>query len=202
MEDKRIDGMESLRLITEMINRTKREEPMKQDYNQFLLYGYTAVIIALCAWVLIKFTGHDEFMFLWFAMFLPYLWTSFSGKKGSGKVVTYLDSMLTSIWQVVSCMFIFTLVAIVLAGVVSGMNEIDLSLMMPLSLIYAGMGTSMTGVVLKEEWFIWPPLVGLVAAACMLVDDDCDNSWNLLFGAGFLIFMVIPAHIARNKVGK
>lgn len=64
---------------------------------------------------------------------------------------------------------------------------------MPLSVIYAGIGTAMTGLVIKEKIFVWLPLAGLLASVYML-------SWNVLFGLSFLVFMVIPAHIVRSKI--
>ena len=194
MEDKKITEKESLELISEMLRKTKEGAAMKQDYNAFLFYGYTAAAVSLAAWLLIHFTDEMKFMFVWFAMFLPYLWTTFSGKRKKPEVTTYIDGMLGNIWKVIGSMFGLTLIAMLLIGIV-GTKEIDFSLMMPLAIIYGGIGTSMTGLVIKEKWFIWPPLVGLVAAVYMLMDGSCDNLWNFLFGLSFLAFMAIPAHI-------
>ena len=140
-----------------------------------------------------------EFMFVWFAMFLPYLWTTFSGKRKKPEVTTYIDGMLGNIWKVIGSMFGLTLIAMLLIGIVAT-KEINFSLMMPLAIIYGGIGTSMTGLVIKEKWFVWPPLIGLVAAVYMLMDGSCDNLWNFLFGLSFLAFMAIPAHIVRSKI--
>lgn len=71
---------------------------------------------------------------------------------------------------------------------------------MPLSVIYAGIGTAMTGLVIKEKIFVWLPLAGLLASVYMLQSGGYDNSWNVLFGLSFLVFMVIPAHIVRSKI--
>lgn len=95
-------------------------------------------------------------------------------------------------------MFGLTIIAIVAIGAYVG--KIDFSLMMPLSIIYAGIGVSMTGLVIKEKSFVWFPLVGLLAAVYMLLAGTFDNTWNLLFGLSFLLFMVIPAHIVRSKI--
>lgn len=199
MEDKKINEKESLELISEMIRKTKEGAAMKQDYNAFLFYGYTATAVSLIAWLLIHFTGKMEFMFVWFAMFLPYLWTTFSGKLKKPEVTTYIDGMLGNIWKVIGSVFGLTLIAMLLIGI-AVTKEINFSLMMPLAIIYGGIGTSMTGLVIKEKWFVWPPLIGLVAAVYMLMDGSCDNLWNFLFGLSFLAFMAIPAHIVRSKI--
>lgn len=198
MENKRINELESLELITDMIQKTKNGTAMKKDYNTFLLYGYSALTVSLVTWTLMLFTGKKEFMLIWFAMFLIYLADTFICKRTKPEVTTYLDSMLGNVWKVTGSMFWLTIIAILLAGILT--REINFSLMMPLSLIYAGIGTSMTGLMIKEKAFVWTPLVGLLAAVYMLIEGKCDNSWNLLFGISFLVFMIIPAHIARNKI--
>ncbi len=198
MEEKRLNERESLEIISEMIQKTKSEPAMKQDYNAFLLYGYSAAIVSVAAWAVLHFTGRTEWLFIWFVLFLPSLWGFFTNKQRKPEVITYLSSMLGKIWQVIGSMFGLTCLAIVAIGFVIG--RIDFSLMLPLSLLYAGIGTSMTGLVIKERLFIWLPLVGLVAAIYMLLSEGYDNVWNLLFGASFLLFMVIPAHICRSKI--
>lgn len=198
MEDRKINEMESIELISEMIRKTKKEASMKQDYNAFLFYGYAVVFISIVAWVGIQLTGRHEFMFVWFAMFLPYIWTLLRSKRVKQGVTTYLGEMLDHIWKIIGSMFVLTVFVILAVG--WGIGRIDFSLMMPLSLIYAGIGTSMTGLVMKEKGFVWTPLVGLLTAVFMLADGSCTNTWNLLFGFSFLVFMVIPAHIVRSKI--
>ncbi len=198
MEDKRLNEKESLELITNMIKQTKNEPSMKEDYNAFLLYGYLATIISILIGAFIYFTGQPEYSCIWFIMFVPYLWNVFTNKRKDQKVITYLNSMLENIWKVIGSMFGLTVFAIIVIGIIGG--KMDFSLMMPLSLIYAGIGTSMTGLVIKEKMFIWCPLIGLFAAVYMLMAEGYDNSWNILFGLSFLIFMVIPAHVCRNKI--
>lgn len=198
MEDKAINQKESLDLISEMIRKTRNQPSTRKDFDAFLLYGYSAVAIAVMAWLAIRLTGNMRFMLIWFAMFLPYLWMSLTGKSRKPEVTTYLDSMLANVWKVIGSMFGLTVVAIAAIGALIG--HIDFSLMMPLSIIYGGIGTSMTGLVIKEKWFVWPPLAGLLVAIYMFITGTCDNSWNLLFGASFLYFMVIPAHVVRAKI--
>ena len=198
MEDRKINERESLELISDMIRKTKKGTAMKKDYNTFLIYGYTALITAIITWVTVHFTGRGEAMFTWFAMFIPYIANTFVRKSSKPEVTTYIDSMLGNIWKVIGSMFIFTVIAIVLIGVLT--HVMNFSIMMPLSLIYAGIGTSMTGLVIKEKAFIWTPLAGLLAAVYMLTEGWCHNFWNILFGMSFLVFMIIPAHIARNKI--
>ncbi len=198
MEDKKINQKESLDLISEMIQKTKSETTTKQDYNSFLMYGYAATIVALIVWALVHFTGNLAWSFVWFAMFLPSLWDICTSKRQPQGVVTYFQSMIQNIWVVIWSMFGLTVIAITAIGFAVG--KIDFSLMSPLSLIYAGIGTSMTGLVIKEKAFVWLPLVALFAAVYMLLGEAYDNVWNLLMAVSFLISMVIPSHICRSKI--
>lgn len=198
MEDRKINEVESLELISDMIRKTKKEASLKQDYNQLLLYGYSAVALSVLVWFLIYFTENWSYQFVWFAMLVLYLCGTFTGKRNKTGAVTYLESMLGNIWKIIGSMFGLTIIAIVAIGAYVG--KIDFSLMMPLSIIYAGIGVSMTGLVIKEKSFVWFPLVGLLAAVYMLLAGTFDNTWNLLFGLSFLLFMVIPAHIVRSKI--
>lgn len=201
MEKKVFTESESIELIAQMIQTTKNRVS-QSDFNPFLVWGYTVTAISIADYILIKITDNPLWFLLWFVLFIPYFVSLFRRKKPD--VVTYIDDMLQNVWRVIGSMFGLTIVAITCIGL--GIGIIDFSIMMPLSIIYAGIGTSITGLIIKEKWFIWTPLAGLVAATYMLVTSHTgthtDNLWNLLFGISFLIFMVIPAHIVRHKISK
>lgn len=201
MEKKVFTESESIELIAEMIKTTKNRVS-QSDFNPFLVWGYTVTAISIADYILIKITDNPLWFLLWFVLFIPYLVSLFKRKRP--EVVTYIDNMLHSVWQVIGAMFGLTAIAITCIGACIG--SINYSIMMPLSIIYAGIGTSITGLIIKEKWFIWTPLAGLVAATYMLITSHTgahtDNLWNLLFGVSFLIFMVIPAHIVRHKISK
>ena len=135
---------------------------------------------------------------LWGIMFLPYFATliqTFLGKKKRSGVVTYLQEMMDKVWKIIASMFGLTLLSLIGWSLYFG--RLDFSLMVPLTIIYAGIGTSITGMLIKEDWLTYPPLIGLVIATYMFFDGQYDNSWNLLIGTAFLLFMIIPAHICR-----
>ena len=66
-----------------MIRKTRNQPSTRKDFDAFLLYGYSAVAIAVMAWLAIRLTGNMRFMLIWFAMFLPYLWMSLTAKAES-----------------------------------------------------------------------------------------------------------------------
>lgn len=191
------DALQSLEIITRMIHKTKNEV-LRKDFNEFLFYGYAVILTAILTYSLIHFTGNPRFWLLWNIMFLPYIVTlvqTFLGKRKKPEVVTYLQEMMDKTWKIIASMFGLTMLA--LLGWSFFFGRFDFSLMIPLTIVYAGTGTSITGILLKENWLTYPPLIGLVIATYMLLGGQYDNSWNLLIGVAFLLFMVIPAHICR-----
>ncbi|MDE5743096.1 MAG: hypothetical protein K2H62_01945 [Bacteroidales bacterium] len=200
MQNETFNEQDSLRVITEMIHKTKNEV-IKKDFNAFLFYGYAVLFTSAVTYITIYLTGNPNFMMLWGIMFLPYFATliqTFLGKKKRSGVVTYLQEMMDKVWKIIASMFGLTLLSLIGWSLYFG--RLDFSLMVPLTIIYAGIGTSITGMLIKEDWLTYPPLIGLVIATYMFFDGQYDNSWNLLIGAAFLLFMIIPAHICRiNK---
>ena len=187
MEEKKLTGAESLELISRMIETTKKRMEVGSG-NKFLLYGYSAVALSVAVFLLVRFTGDPRWNFAWFLMFIP--------------VVTYMDGVLSGMWRIVGALFFLTVIVLCAMAFVYGVA--DFSLMLPLGLLYACFGTSVTGIVIKESWLVCMPLVGFVAAVGMLVSyalpvDDCRLYWGLWFGLSFLVMMVVPGHIINRK---
>ena len=187
MEEKKLTGAESLEV---------------GSGNKFLLYGYSAVALSVAVFLLVRFTGDPRWNFAWFLMFIPGMVDAAASRKRRPAVVTYMDGVLSGMWWIVGALFFLTV--IVLCAMAFVYSVADFSLMLPLGLLYACFGTSVTGIVIKEPWLVCMPLVGFVAAVGMLVSyallvDDCRLYWGLWFGLSFLVMMVVPGHIINRK---
>ncbi len=88
---------ESLELITQMIQKTRKELEVGSG-NVFLCYGYTSVILAIAVYLITHFTTQPAWNFLWFAMFLPQPIIYFKNKKCKPHAVSYTDKMLNNTW--------------------------------------------------------------------------------------------------------
>ena len=112
-----------------------------------------------------------------------------------------MDKAVDNTWTVVGSLFALSVVAILLTGVWIGV--INFCLMLPLSLLYAGIGISITGVITKSQWLIYSPLPAFVLAiymlAALVTEGKIAVTWHLWFGFSFLIMMVIPGHILNNQ---
>lgn len=158
MEEKKLTGAESLELISRMIETTKKRMEVGSG-NKFLLYGYSAVALSVAVFLLVRFTGDPRWNFAWFLMFIPGMVDAAASRKRRPAVVTYMDGVLSGMWWIVGALFFLTVIVLCAMAFVYGVA--DFSLMLPLGLLYACFGTSVTGIVIKEPWLVCMPLVGL-----------------------------------------
>ena len=200
MEEKRMNEQESLALISEMIELTKEKMEVGAG-NLFLLYGSTATALSVLVYLLVENTQNHSWSSLWFLMFLPQLVVSYINRNKKESVVSYTDKAVNSVWQVVGGLFVLSVV--VLFALLMFVGKVNFAVMMPLSLIYAGVGTSVTGVLLREKCLVYTPCVAFVLAVYMVnayvVGSAYEVSWQLLFGLAFLCMMVVPGCILNAK---
>ena len=191
MEEKKFTEKESLELISHMIQAT-RKNLVKDQGNYFIIYTLLRMIPTPWWWA-----G-------WFLMFLPVIILLLKGKRNSPTVVTYTDSMVNKVWQVVGTLFSLTVLVMLALSLLVG--KCDFMLMLPLCLLYASIGTAITGLVIREKCLSYTPFAGFVFAIYMLMNYTINNSidirWNLYFGLSFVIMMIIPGHVLNNKSEK
>lgn len=203
MEEKKFTEKESLELISQMIQAT-RKNLVKGQGNYFIIYGYTAAILSIIIYTLLCMTHTPWWWAGWFLMFLPVIILSFKEKRNTPTVITYTDSMVNKVWQVMGASFLLTMLVILALSFIVG--KCDFMLMLPLCLLYASIGTAITGLVIREKCLLYTPLVGFVLAIYMLMSYTINNSatilWNLYFGLSFVGMMIIPGHILNNKSEK
>ena len=204
MEDKKLNEKESLALITQMINSSKKNMEIGQG-NIMLIYGYFTTALSIVLFALISLT-HD-FIWSWGWMLMFGIWSimSYRQRQKPPKVVTYTDKVISKVWQVMGWMFIVTFLTI---GIIefSFARYIDFILMLPLSLIYCGIGVSITGIIIQERWMTYTPLIAFIIAIYMLtmlmIGEKATTLWYLYFGLSFVFMMIIPGHIVNHKAKK
>ena len=203
MKENRFSEKESLELITKMIQQTKQNLQVGSG-NILLHYGYTAILISLVVYLLCRFTGEMYWHNLWFLMFVPMVIEKISSKRRPEPVVTYIDKAVTNVWGVINALFVVSVLTILLIGFLT--KVIPFILMMPLALLYVGIGTACTGVLTNDKSITYFPLVSFVISIYMLVTLFTTRmftiEWNLLGGLAFLTMLVIPGHLLNYKSQK
>ena len=204
MEDKKLNEKESLALITQMINSSKENMEIGQG-NIMLIYGYFTTALSIVLFVLISLTHNFIWSWGWMLMFVIWPIMSYRQRQRPPKVVTYTDKVISKVWQVMGWMFIVTFLTI---GIIefSFARYIDFILMLPLSLIYCGIGVSITGIIIQERWMTYTPQIAFIIAIYMLtmlmIGEKATTLWYLYFGLSFVFMMIIPGHIVNHKAKK
>ena len=203
MNEKQLSEKESLEIISRMINSTKQNMEVGQG-NVLLYWGYATFIVSLLVTALVYFTGNLAWCWAWSLLFLLQVGLLIQKKKNPDRVVSYVDQSIHMVWQVVGRLFGLTFLALLLYLLAAGKNP--MILMMPLSLLYASIGVSITGIFLRQKSMIYFPIVVIILAIYMLLGLTYGGSitvwWNLYFGIAFVFMMVIPGHLLNSKMKK
>jgi hypothetical protein len=197
MEEKDLTEKESLELIARMIQSSKENMEVGRG-NRFLYWGYFTVTLSIVVYVLVALTNNSIWSCSWMLMFG--FWGFISYKEKKPVVVTYTDKVINQVWRVMGYMFILTFIVVSILQLIA--HYPSLSLMMPLSLLYVGIGVSITGIILQDKWLIYSPFISFVITfymLTMLIIRGPSNSWSLLFGFAFGIMYIIPGHIMNHK---
>lgn len=194
---------ESLELITQMIQKTRKELEVGSG-NVFLCYGYTSVILAIAVYLITHFTTQPAWNFLWFAMFLPQPIIYFKNKKCKPHAVSYTDKMLNNTWKIVGWLMVLTCATIIGMGFLT--LSINFSLMLPLALLYVCIGTMISGLVVNVPSITRITVAAAIIPVTLLIEMRSGQafhaSWNLMAAIAFLVALIIPRHILNHKAAK
>ncbi|GGJ91705.1 MULTISPECIES: hypothetical protein [Parabacteroides] len=204
MEERTLNEKESLALITQMISSSKKNMEIGQG-NYMLIWGYFTTTLSIILFALVNLTHNFIWSWGWMLMFVMWPIMSYRQRQKPPRVVTYTDKVISQVWQVMGWMFIVTFLTI---GIIefSFARYIDFILMLPLSLIYCGIGVSITGIIIQERWMTYTPLIAFIIAIYMLtmlmIGEKATTLWYLYFGLSFVFMMIIPGHIVNHKAKK
>jgi len=97
-EEKIMTGEESLKIITQMINKTKGN--IAQGSFHLLFWGWLILVCSLSEFILYRFTDFNNVWFVWFftipGVFVSLIYGFVKGKKAS--VHTYAEKLYMWIW--------------------------------------------------------------------------------------------------------
>lgn len=97
--EKEMTGEESLKIITEMINKTKVN--IRQGSFHLLFWGWLIVICSLSEYMLSRFTDFASPWYVWFfvipGVFVSVLYGFIKGRKAA--IHTYADLIYASVWM-------------------------------------------------------------------------------------------------------
>lgn len=205
METKKMNEKESLELIAQMIQQTKQRISKSWGFS-FLLAGYSTAIVAIAIYTLNYIASNQWWNLGWALLFLLWPIGVYLDKKYKPDVITYIDAIVNKVWSVINIVMTSTFF-VVMALIPIGMILFGISgsvsgyTMMPLVVLFLGIGVSITGAIIKERAITYLPLIGIAIAVYMLVSRDYQNTY-LYFGLSLLPIIIIPGHILNRKARK
>ena len=204
MEERTISERESLAIITEMIDRTKRRLRIG-DGNMLLLWGYTSLVVTLLTFIVHSITRPPASIWLWF------LFCIIGGvasaricrrRKSDNTARTYTDAISSHLWALVGYCAIF-ITAICLALMLFGGKDCWIAMLI-FGLLIVGIAIAVQGFIIRERALVTGGSVGIAAGltvmCCSIGGITIAASWCYpLIAASFLLMLVIPGHILNRK---
>jgi hypothetical protein len=187
-DEKMMTGEESLKIITEMINRTKVN--IRQGSFHLLFWGWLITVCSLSEWLITNLTHYAHPYYVWILMipgaFVSMIYGAVTGRKA--KVHTYADVLYMWTW------IGFLFAAIVLFIVQSDRMEN----ITPYILLLAGFPTFLSGFIVKFKPLIAGGICFWVIA--ILVHFAGPSLALLGTPVAMLTGYLIPGYMLRNKV--
>ena len=187
-EEKMMTGEESLKIITEMIYKTKVN--IRQGSFHLLFWGWLIFVCCLTEYLLMTFAHYSHHYYVWFitipGVFVSLIYGFMTGRKET--VHTYADRIYMWTWMG----FMFTTIVLFIV------QSKNLSTVGIYILLLAGFPTFVSGFIIKFK----PLIIGgicfwLIAIAVNYAGPSISS---LGMAVAVLTGYLIPGYMLRNKV--
>jgi hypothetical protein len=186
-DEKMMTGEESLRIITEMINKTKVN--IRHGSFHLLFWGWLLIFCSLAVWLLVNYTSFSHPYSVWFLVipgaFVSMIYGFVNGRKS--KVRTYADGLYMWTW----IGFLITATVLFIVGAKS-MQTIT-----PLILLLAGFATFVTGSIIKFKPLVLGSICFWIVA--LLVHFAGPEYSSLGTAVAVLIGYLIPGYMLKHR---
>ncbi|MES2374760.1 MAG: hypothetical protein V4557_19440 [Bacteroidota bacterium] len=186
-EETTLNAQESLTLIMQVISQTK--ENLKQHSFIFLLWGWLLSIASI-----VRFVFQTETDFKYYFIPFPILaligivsTVVFYKRKEQRPPETHLNYFIKRLWLVMAAGFAVIVFVSVYQNVVS----------FTYTLILAGVGTFVTGLVMKFNPFLTGGICFFISAVCCVFVPD--EYKVLIHGGAIIAGYIIPGYLLKNS---
>ena len=199
MEERKLNEKESLELIAQMIQNSKKNLQVGRG-NQFILWGWLGAITSLVVMGMLMWTKNPAWNWLWFA--IPVIgWPvmMWQMKKEKKPVVTFTDKVLKAVWiSIGSIGMLGTFLMAIYAK--------NMMLMLPGVSILIAIGVFITGAILDDRALktrTFGALLLIMMASCHIVFMQDDFYWYYItFSLGFIVMLVMPGYHLNKEAKK
>ena len=146
-QNKEMTAHESLKLISETLNNSRRDI-LSKSAKYYVLWGTLLTVFSLVIYLLWHSTGKPAWNMLWFAMpALGYLFAWMIGKNDKALPESFVGSITGKVWA------LFGLFSVTLSAIAVFFVPMPITFTI---IILLGLAESITGVILKN----WPIIIG------------------------------------------
>jgi hypothetical protein len=205
MEEKNLNEKESIELISRMIQQSSHRIE-RGSGNLFLVWGYVCAAVSLLVFCLFMLTANPLFNFLY--LLIPvfgFLIQAIVQKKTSqkeGHAMSFTDFAIGKTWSTLSPIFFIAMLPCIFYMFFYNQGMIWIALFV-LGLLLPGIGTTISGQLLKEKVMIYGGYVGIILGVIVLCEcmHTCrvNGLWYLIFSAAYVFMMIIPGHYLNLK---
>jgi hypothetical protein len=189
-EEKMMTGEESLKIITDMINRTKAN--VRQSSFHLIFWGWLIFICSIGEYILMKFTGMTSPWYIWYLV-APGVLVSMAYGFSKGRkehVHSYADMVYMWTW------IGFLVVAIILMLILNLEKRYDL--IPTFILLAAGLPTFISGIIIKYR-----PLVigGLSMWVISLISYFAGGDFSpFAVACAMVTGYLVPGYLIRRRI--
>ena len=199
MEERKLNEKESLELIAQMIQNSKKNLQVGRG-NQFILWGWLGAITSLVVMGMLMWTKNPMWNWLWFA--IPVIgWPTmmWQMKKEEKPVVTFTDKVLKAVWMSIGSIGM-------LGTFLMAIYARNMMLMLPGVSILIAIGVFITGAILDDRALktrTFGALLLIMMASCHIVFMQDDFYWYYItFSLGFIVMLVMPGYHLNKEAKK
>ena len=210
MEKSKFTEKESLALISQMIQQTRRSMAHGAG-NQLLVWGWLCTVVTLAVFAAVLAT--ENIMVSYGYLAIPVIGIPVSliigrhrKRNGDGECDTYISSSIHKVWKCVAGIFAFYAITCLVGFVCqkSLVTHIHLG-WFTLGMLVPAIGAYITGVLLGDKRIEWSAFVSivfsLVCATELLGGDSLtlDAKWAVVFAVTSICSMVVPGYIINKN---
>ena len=204
MEERKMNEVESLELITSMINDSRAR--MRRDFGTpFLVWGYTTVLVSIIQALIVTFV--DDFMpYLWLWCAIPLIgWPlMYCLNRQESGAVNYIDRCVGAVWTGIGIASVF--IPFYCGFGISVFSTV---------VVLMGVGTYVTAVVIKDKVvkrigvvaIISPVTFAIAKFAYVRSHTVHDVAYYgglyltecIIFAVIIFLLLVVPGHILNRK---
>ena len=199
MEERKLNEKESLELIAQMIQNSKKNLQVGRG-NQFILWGWLGAITSLVVMGMLMWTKNPMWNWLWFA--IPVIgWPvmMWQLKKEEKPVVTFTDKVLKAVWMSIGSIGM-------LGTFLMAIYAKNMMLMLPGVSILIAIGVFITGAILDDRVLktrTFGALLLIMMASCHIVFMQDGFYWYYItFSLGFIVMLVMPGYHLNKEAKK